>query len=109
MNNTNDYYKLEFDCDGYNITNVESFGLSEDNDKDAENLYSCSDYSSKNYIKVDTNCDLSDYVNELLAQKCYDKSNCTIMIEKNVVQNGCKSNNKYDYFYLSYECYSKCL
>ena len=106
MNNTVDYYKIDFECDGYNITSVESFGLSADNNKDAENLYSCSDYTSKNNINVDSKCDMSKYVNQLLNDKCTGKSNCTIFVEKSVIQKDCQSKNKFDYFYLSYECYS---
>jgi hypothetical protein len=52
-------------------------------------------------------CDFSDYINTQVAKNCLKKSTCSFDYDITYVQKNCKYYNKYNYFYFSYECFSK--
>ena len=88
---------------------ISKFGVSPIN-KEGENIAGCYSKSFKNLIKIDEECDLSDYLEEKLKDYKYKEVNKEINInemeiDKEIIKK-CINKNKRNKFFLSYSCYN---
>jgi hypothetical protein len=97
-------YTFNFNCQGYNITQVSKFGLTSSASKNTENLYSCAHYISKDNIFIDQACDFSDYLNSGVS-KCLGKGTCSFDLDISYVRKSCLYSDLPEYFFLTYECF----
>ena len=88
---------------------ISKFGVSPIN-KEGENIAGCYSKSFKNLIKIDEDCDLSDYLEEKLKDYKFKEVNKEININEMEIDNeiikNCINKNKRNKFFLSYSCYN---
>ena len=102
-------YSFNITCqEGKQFFYISKFGVSPFNEE-SENIAECYSSSFKNLIKVDSECDLSNYLDEQLKEYKYKEANIEIKIKEMNISNSIlnKCNNKYQRkkFFLSYSCY----
>ena len=102
-------YSFNITCqEGKQFFYISKFGVSPFNEE-SENIAECYSSSFKNLIKVDSECDLSNHLDEQLKEYKYKEANIEIKIKEMNISNSIlnKCNNKYQRkkFFLSYSCY----
>ena len=87
---------------------ISKFGISNLNEE-GENIAGCYSKSFKNLINIDSNCDLSDYLNNQLNVSRFKEGEIIINMGRmnipNRIINNCRNCNRTTKFYLSYSCY----
>jgi hypothetical protein len=106
----NKNYSFNITCNnGQEFFYISKFGVSPVN-KEGENIAGCYSKSFKNLIKIDEDCDLSDYLEEKLKDYKYKEVNKEINIDEMGIDNEiikkCINKNKRNKFFLSYSCYN---
>ena len=102
-------YSFNITCkEGKQFYYISKFGVSPFNEEN-ENIAECFSSSFKNLIKVDTECDLTNYLDEQLRDYKYKEANIEININQmnltNTILNKCNNKNQRKKFFLSYSCY----
>jgi len=90
--------------DGTKFHYISKFGISPLN-KEGENIAGCYSSSFKNVIETDEECELSEYLNELLNEYKLKEGNIYIKNINNIIINNCNKLNEKSKFFLSYSCY----
>ena len=106
----NKNYSFNITCNiTHNFFYISKFGVSPIN-KEGENIAGCYSKSFKNLIKIDEDCDLSDYLEEKLKEHKYKEINLKINVNEmhidNEITKNCINKNKRNKFFLSYSCYN---
>ena len=98
-------YFFNISCsDGTKFYYISKFGISAQN-KEGENIAGCYTSSFKNVIEIDKECELSEYLNELLNEYKLKEGNIYINNISNIIINNCNKKNEKTKFFLSYSCY----
>lgn len=105
----NDDFSFNITCiDDRNFFYISKFGVSPSNEE-GKNIAGCFSTSFKNLINIDSDCDLTNYLEEKLKEYKYKEADIEINIKemniKNEIINNCKNKNNRDKFFLSYSCY----
>jgi len=100
-------FKFDLNCKNAKIYRVESFGTTSNQLDNLNNIIYCTDISSQNNMIIEEKCDLTNLINEKAIKECTDKSSCNFNFDLSIIRKNCKYETSFDYFYLSYSCYSK--
>ena len=87
---------------------ISKFGISPYNEE-GENIAGCFASSFKNLISIDSEWDLTKYLDDKLQKYKYKEANITINVKemdlKNEITKNCNNKNQRTKFFLSYSCY----
>ena len=102
-------YSLNISCfNNKNFFYISKFGISPYNEE-GENIAGCFASSFKNLISIDSDCDLTQYLDDKLREYKYQEANITINVKemniKNEINKNCNNKNQRKKFFLSYSCY----
>jgi hypothetical protein len=105
----NEDYSFNITCSENNtFFHLAKFGISPF-DGEGENIANCYAKSYKNLINIDSECDLSEYLEEQLKEFKYFSKDIEISNKKmniaNEILNKCNNKNKRKKFFLTYSCY----
>ena len=105
----NEDFSISLSCtEGKQFFYISKFGISNLNEE-GENIAGCYSKSFKNLINIDSNCDLSDYLNNQLNVSRFKEGEIIINMGRmnipNRIINNCRNYNRTTKFYLSYSCY----
>lgn len=105
----NENYSFDISCfNNKNFFYISKFGISPYNEEGL-NIAGCFASSFKNLISVDSECDLTKYLDDKLQKYKYQEANITINVKemniKNEIIKNCNNKNQRAKFFLSYSCY----
>jgi len=102
-------YSFDISCfNNKNFFYISKFGISPYNEE-GENIAGCFASSFKNLISIDSECDLTRYLDDKLQKYKHQEANITINVKemelKNEITKNCNNKNQRTKFFLSYSCY----
>ena len=105
----NDNYSFNITCNNNSIFfYITKFGVSPFSEE-GENIAGCFSTSFKNLINIDSDCDLTSYLEEKLKEYKYQETNILVNTKEmnlsNEIKNNCNNKNQRTKFFLSYSCY----